>query len=113
MEIKQEPLTAQVQGPWRPLIPVREQREVRDRQCVFVCEHSLLGHLHVGLLAPVGLHTLVPSVDVHAGLRLGALVVPRLALVNVCGEEHGSLGAATEGNQASTRGGRYGGIEKG
>lgn len=56
-------------------------------------EHSLLRHLHIWLLASVGVNTLVPSMDVHTCLRLGTLVFPRLTLVNVCVEECASFGA--------------------
>ena len=45
--------------------------------------HSLVGQLHVRILASVGVYALVPPVDVDAHLRLGALVLPRLTLIHV------------------------------
>lgn len=66
------------------------EREACKRECVFVrgsahLRHSLLGHLHVGFLAPVRVHTLVPSVDVHTGLCFSTLVLPCFTFVNICG----------------------------
>lgn len=59
---------------------------------LFVCEHtqafirchSLLRHLHIRVLAPVLLHTLVPSVDVDTGLCVVALVFTCFAFINIC-----------------------------
>lgn len=44
---------------------------------------SLVSDLHVGLLATVGVHTVVAPVDVDTGLPVGAVVRARLTLVHV------------------------------
>lgn len=45
--------------------------------------HSLVRHLDVRFLAAVLVHTLVSSVDVHAVLRLRALVFSRFTFVYI------------------------------
>lgn len=50
---------------------------------------SLVGHLHIGLHAAVGVHTAVAPIEVDTGLGLRALVCTGLTLVNVCARGEG------------------------
>lgn len=46
--------------------------------------HSLLRHLYVWVLAAVVVHTLVTSMDVHAGLRLSTLMFACFTFIYIC-----------------------------
>lgn len=78
---------------WPAHILVIRARFVEACFCVqkhtpaFMRCHSLVRHLDVRLLAAVFVHTLVPSMDIHASLCVSALMFACFTLIYICREQ--------------------------